>query len=90
MINDIKYYFENGEVREQSSVVKFLRSTRDTESVSNRSLLANALDSVAQDESEKRRLAEYREAGGVREKACRAEGIKRALPECDPGRVCFM
>lgn len=50
-------------------------STRDTESVSNRSLLANALDSVAQDESEKRRLAEYREAIG------KLEGYEKHLAE---------
>lgn len=88
VINDIKYYFENGEVREQSSVEKFLWSTRDTESVSNRSLLANALDSVVQDESEKRRLAEYREAigklegyekelAGYKEKLAALEGSKK-------------
>lgn len=52
-----------------------LFSERDTESVSNRSLLANALDSVAQDESEKRRLAEYREAIG------KLEGYEKHLAE---------
>lgn len=65
-----------------------LFSERDTESVSNRSLLANALDSVAQDESEKRRLEEYREAigklegyekelAGYKEKLAALEGSKK-------------
>ena len=57
----------------QQGVKKY--STRDTESVSSRSLLANALDSVVQDESEKRRLAEYREAIG------KLEGYEKHLAE---------
>lgn len=57
----------------QQGVKKY--STRDTESVSSRSLLANALDSVAQDETEKRRLAEYREAIG------KLEGYEKELAE---------
>ena len=31
VVNDIKYYFENGKVREQSSVANFLQSARDQE-----------------------------------------------------------
>ena len=31
VVNDIKYYFENGKVREQSSIANFLQSDRDQE-----------------------------------------------------------
>ena len=42
-----------------------LYSDRDTDSVSNRSLLANALESVAQNDIERKRLQEYKEKIGL-------------------------
>lgn len=60
VVNDIKYYFQNGSMREQSSISKFLYSERDPDAVSNRSLLANALESVAQNDIERNKLKEYK------------------------------
>ena len=86
MINDVKKDFDDtfsldvykhfGMTRRANEFSKYLQySDRDPESVSNRSLLANALDSVVQDESEKRRLEEYREAIG------KLEGYEKELAE---------
>lgn len=60
VINDIKYYYATGEIRAQSSVAQFLDSDRDAESVSNRSLLANALETAAQNQIEEQAMAEYK------------------------------
>ncbi len=59
VVNDIKYFYENGEVREQSDISSFLYQDRGE--TSSRSILAEALESVAQTEAEKTRLAEYKE-----------------------------
>ena len=58
VISNIKYYYANGMVRGGSGVYRY--SDRSTDSVSNRSLLANALESVAQNDIERNKLAEYK------------------------------
>lgn len=65
IVNDIKYFFENGSVREQSSVSDFLYSERDVDSISNRDLLANALESTIDTSTEEgkftlEKLKEYK------------------------------
>ena len=60
IIADIRHYYRTGETRKQSTVAQFLYSERDTESVSNRSLLANAFDGVAQSDIERNKIKEYK------------------------------
>lgn len=60
IIADIRHYYRTGETRQQSSVAKFLYSDRDTESVSNRSLLANAFEGVAQNDIERNKIRDYK------------------------------
>lgn len=59
IIADIRHYYKTGETRKPSLVAQFL-SDRDTESVSNRSLLANAFEGVAQNDIEKQKIQEYK------------------------------
>ena len=58
VISNIKYYYANGTVRGGSGVYRY--SDRSTDSFSNRTLLANALESVAQNDIERNKLAEYK------------------------------
>ena len=58
VIGNIKYYYANGEVRGGSGIYRY--SDRDPDSFSNRSLLANALESVAQNDIERAKLAQYK------------------------------
>ena len=60
IIADIRHYYRTGETRKQSTVAQFLYSDRDTESVSNRSLLANAFEGVAQNDIERQKIQEYK------------------------------
>ena len=60
VINDIKHYYATGEIREQSSLSQFLWSDRDTDSVSNRSLLANAIEAAAKNDIERNKIQEYK------------------------------
>jgi hypothetical protein len=50
IIADIRHYYKTGETRKPSLVAQFHYSDRDAESVSNRSLLANAFDGIAKPE----------------------------------------
>lgn len=62
-IEAIRDYFLKGKDR-RSDLMRFHNeyySDRDTETISNRTLLANALDTVAQNDIEKTKLAQYRE-----------------------------
>ena len=62
VIRDIMQYFEDGTIPQaQPEYRQFLYSDRDTDSVSNRSLLANALESVAQNDIEKNKLKQYKD-----------------------------
>ena len=60
ILSDIRNYFNGAR---QSDLMSFhtMYSDRDTDSVSNRSLLANALESVAQNDIEKTKLTQYKE-----------------------------
>ena len=60
ILNDIRNYFNGAR---QSDLMKFhtMYSDRNSNSVSNRSLLANALESVAQNDIERNKLAQYKE-----------------------------
>jgi hypothetical protein len=60
IIADIRHYYQTGETRKPSVVSQFHYSDRDTDSVSNRSLLANAFEGVAQNDAEKNKIREYR------------------------------
>jgi site-specific DNA-cytosine methylase len=59
ILNDIRNYFNGAR---QSDLMKFhtMYSDRDHDSVSNRSLLAHALESVAQNDIERNKLNEYK------------------------------
>ena len=59
IVYDIKDYYKTGKVRDQSK--DYLYSEQDPDSVSNRSLLANALESIAQNDIERNKLAQYKE-----------------------------
>ena len=66
-----------------------LYSERDPDSVSNRSLLANALESVAKNDSERRKIQEYKEKIGLinaEEKKLR-ELNRQLKAESDPKRM---
>lgn len=58
VINDIKNYFKTGEIREQSSVAMFHYQKKKA---SNRTILANALESVAQNDIERNKLKQYKD-----------------------------
>ena len=60
ILSDIRNYFNGAR---QSDLMRFRSefSDRDTDSVSNRTLLANALESVAQNDIEKTKLTQYKE-----------------------------
>ena len=60
IINDIRHYYRTGETRKPSTIAQFLYSERDTDSVSNRSLLANAFEGVAQNDIERTKIQEYK------------------------------
>jgi hypothetical protein len=62
IIEGIRDYFSKNR-GQQSDLMRFhtMYSDRDTDSVSNRSLLANALESVAQNDIEKKYLEQYKE-----------------------------
>ena len=60
VVNDIKYFYENGKVREQSSVTQFHWSERNTDSVSNRSLLANAFEGITKSSAEYKLIQDYK------------------------------
>ena len=59
ILNDIRNYFNGAR---QSDLMRFhtMYSDRSTDSFSNRSLLANALESVAQNDIERKKLEEYK------------------------------
>ena len=59
VVNDIKYFFENGNVREQSTVSRFLNSERG-EGSSNRDLLANAFEGISKSSVEYELIQEYK------------------------------
>lgn len=61
IIADIRHFYKTGETRKPSSIAQFRYSSRDSESVSPRALLANAFEDLATTELEKKKLAEYRE-----------------------------
>lgn len=61
VINDIKHFYATGEIRAQSAVAQFRYSDRDTDSVSNRDILANAFMDIAQDDVERGKIAEYQQ-----------------------------
>ena len=75
VVNDIKYYFANGKMRETSVVADFHYSDRNKNSVSSRSLLANALDATVQTEFEKKTLADYKQ------ELARADALEKELAE---------
>lgn len=80
ILSDIKAYFDEGIVPEQKAsdetdIHQFLYSDRNKTSVSNRALLANALESAVQNEFEKKTLAEYKEELG------RADALEKELAE---------
>ena len=60
ILSDIRNYFNGAR---QSDLMSFhtMYSDRDTDAVSNRTLLANALESVAQNDIEKTKLTQYKE-----------------------------
>jgi len=71
LLNDVKYEFDDtfsndvykhfGMTRKGNEFSKFLKfSDRDTDSVSNRSLLANAFEGLAQNEIERNKIQEYK------------------------------
>lgn len=60
VINDIKYFYENGSTREQSSLSMFY-SYRDPDAITDRSLLANAFENLAQYPDEARAIQRYKE-----------------------------
>jgi hypothetical protein len=65
ILDDIKAYFDEGIVPEQKAegetdIRQFLYSDRETDAFSDRYLLANALESVAQNDIERQKIAEYR------------------------------
>ena len=49
VVNDIKYYFENGKVREQSSIASFLQSARDQEAEKVSKVLQKENDKLKED-----------------------------------------
>ena len=66
ILSDLKAYFDEGIVPEQKAsdetdIHQFLYSDRNKTPVSNRALLANALESTVQNEFERKTLAEYKE-----------------------------
>ena len=66
IIADIRHYYRTGETRQQSAVAQFLYQDRDSDAVSNRSLLANALESTIdtstqEGQNELRKLNEYKD-----------------------------
>jgi hypothetical protein len=75
VVNDIKYYFANGTMRASSIVADFHYSLRNKDSVSNRSLLANALESAVTNEFERKTLNDYKEELG------RADALEKELGE---------
>jgi hypothetical protein len=58
IINDIKYFYQTGAVRESSGLTAFL-SDRDTESVTARSLLSSTDVATIKNEVAKKKLADY-------------------------------
>ena len=60
VVNDIKFYYENGSFREQSQLSDFLYSTRDPYEVSDREILANALEDATKNADEKAWLEAYK------------------------------
>lgn len=80
ILSDLKAYFDEGVVPQQKAsgetdVRDFLYSDRNKTSVSNRTLLANALESAVTNEFEKKTLAEYKEELG------RADALEKELAE---------
>lgn len=61
VVNDIKYFFENGKVREQSSVARFHNSDRTPDSISNRHLLANAFEGISRNSVEYGMIQDYKQ-----------------------------
>ena len=66
IIADIRHYYRTGETRETSAVAQFRYQDRDPDAVSNRTLLANALESTIdtstqEGQNELRKLNEYKE-----------------------------
>jgi DNA-cytosine methyltransferase len=74
ILSDIRNYFNGAK---QSDLMQFhtMYSERDTDAVSNRTLLANALESVAQNDIEKTKLTQYKE------KIALIEAEQKALAE---------
>ena len=60
IVNDIKHYYQTGEIREQSTVDRFRFSLKDEDAVSDRELLANTPLEAARNDGELRRLGDYK------------------------------
>jgi hypothetical protein len=80
ILSDLKAYFDEGIVPEQKAsdeidIHQFLYSERNKDSVSNRSLLANALESAVTNEFERKTLNDYKEELG------RADALEKELGE---------
>lgn len=60
IIADIRHFYKTGEIRKPSLIAQFHYQDRPTAPITNRALLANALESTTQDETELTRLREYR------------------------------
>lgn len=60
VIADIRHFYKTGEIRKPSLIAQFHYQDRASAPITNRALLANALESTTQDETELTRLREYR------------------------------
>lgn len=60
VVNDIKHYFATGEFREQSMFSEFRYQERNLSELSDRELLANAVESVAQNDTERDYIKRYK------------------------------
>lgn len=88
VVNDIKYYFQNGAIREQSSVSRFFYSERDPDGgFSKRYLLANALESTAKTAEDKKKLVEYKaKLGKLSEVQQRLQAVNAKIKEISFGK----
>lgn len=88
VVNDIKYYFQNGAIREQSSVSRFFYSERDPDGgFSKRYLLANALESTAKTAEDKKKLVEYKaKLGKLSEVQQRLQEVNAKIKEISFGK----
>lgn len=82
VVNDIKYYYQTGEIREQSALSAFRYQARNLSQMSDREILADAMMTIAKTPAEQDILGRYRKRiANLNEKQRDLEGYSARIRE---------